>query len=315
MKWSTEVPVRQGEPLIGYEQPVVLLGSCFAAHLGAKLAHFQFQQLTNPLGILYHPKAIETVIDRSLAGHSYVKDDFFKNQDLWRNFEAHSDLAGPDLNKTITLHNEALQALCEDLGRASHIVITLGTALAYQLLSSGDWVGNCQKMPASLFEKQLMDPGQLEESLFRALSKIREVNPGVHFLMTVSPVRHIRDGLVENQRSKAHLLAAVHKLADSGLVQYFPAYEIMMDELRDYRFYEPDLVHPNAMAIDYIWERFKASWIDPELNPVLEEVDRIRKGLAHRPLHPDSDAHRNFRQKLEGQIKELAGRYPFMDFS
>ncbi|WP_445381317.1 GSCFA domain-containing protein [Robiginitalea sp. IMCC43444] len=315
MKWSTEVPVRQGEPLIDYQKPVVLLGSCFAAHLGAKLAHFQFQELTNPLGVLYHPKAIETLIGRSLAGRWYTADDFIQNQGLWRNFEAHSDLAGPDLNQAVTLHNESLQALSEGLKMASHIVITLGTAFVYQLLSSGNWVGNCQKMPASLFEKQLMDPGQLEESLLKALSKIREVNPGVQFLMTVSPVRHVRDGLVENQRSKAHLLTAVHKLADSAHVQYFPAYEIMMDELRDYRFYKPDLVHPNAMAIDYIWERFKASWIDPDLTPVLEEVDRIRKGLAHRPLHADSEAHRNFRIKLEGQIKELVGRYPFMDFS
>ena len=315
MKWSTEVRVRQGEALISYKQPIVLLGSCFAAHLGAKLAHFQFQQLTNPLGVLYHPKAIETLIDRSLSGRWYTTDDFFKNQDLWRNFEAHSDLAGPDLIEATDRHNEALTDLSQSIQVASHVVITLGTAFAYRLLSSGDFVGNCQKMPATLFEKQLMDPGRLEESLLKALSKIREVNPGVHFLMTVSPVRHIRDGLVENQRSKAHLLAAVHKLADSGHVQYFPAYEIMMDELRDYRFYESDLVHPNAMAIDYIWERFKTSWIDPDLTPVMEEVDRIRKGLAHRPLHPDSDAHRSFRQKLEGQIKDLVGRYPFMDFS
>ena len=314
MKWSTEVSVRQGEPLIGYEHPVALLGSCFATHLGDKLSHFQFQQLTNPLGVLYHPKAIETILSRALENRMYGVQDFFKNQDLWRNFEAHSDLAGPDLTEAANRHNQALTALSQTLQRASHVVITLGTAFAYQLLSSGDWVGNCQKMPGNLFKKQLMNPGQLEESLLGCVHKIKEVNPGAQIILTVSPVRHIRDGLIENQRSKAHLLTAVHRLAERGEVQYFPAYEIMMDELRDYRFYQPDLIHPSPTAVDYIWERFRASWIDLRLIPVMDEVDRIRKGLSHRPLHPDSEAHNNFRKKLQLQIKALKGRYPFMDF-
>ena len=192
------------------------------------------------------------------------------------------------------------------------MVITPGTAWGYKSVETGKIVANCHKLPQKNFTKELTEVGQ---DLQRSVEIIQSLNPSAEIILTVSPVRHLKDGFVENQQSKALLISAVHEvIAENKQVNYFPAYEIMMDELRDYRFYAEDMVHPNSVAIDYIWKKFVETWVSSEVEKTMKEVDTIQKGLFHRPFQKESQAHLEFRKKLEEKIKKLQNSYPNISF-
>ncbi|MBR9855432.1 MAG: GSCFA domain-containing protein, partial [Algicola sp.] len=296
-----------------------LLGSCFVENIGAKLEYFQFQQLQNPFGILFHPLAIENLVQRAVQDIPYHPDEIFEQDGIWRCFDAHSDLRSNDADTLLDHLNQRLQETKTELENTTHVIITLGTAWVYEHRSLGKTVANCHKVSQKEFEKRLLAPEKIQSSLARLVDLVQQVNPKVNIIFTVSPVRHLKDGFVENQQSKAHLITALHSVLSSRAqprdVSYFPAYEIMMDELRDYRFYGKDLAHPNALAVEYIWEKFKATWISPNCYPVMEEVDGVQKGLQHRPFNPDSEAHQKFKTSLRTKITYLQERYPFMKFS
>jgi hypothetical protein len=243
-----------------------------------------------------------------------MDSDVFEHQGRWRCLETHSSLSGGSREQALELLNGALQAFRKGLGRTSHAVITVGSAYGYTHLKSGKMVANCHKLPAREFERVLSPVAALEESLRNSLELLRAFNNEMTILFTVSPVRHVRDGLVANQRSKAHLISAVQALVASGKAEYIPAYELFMDELRDYRYYASDLIHPTEQAVDYAWERFGDAWVDPEDRAVMEEVAAIRKGLSHRPLFGETPAHLAFRETLKGRIAGLARKYPHMVF-
>ena len=314
MKWRTELTIPQGHPKIGYDGFVFLVGSCFASHLSRKLGYFQLPHLGNPFGVLYHPAPMENLLSRAAEGRPFGEGELFENEGLWRSLETHSQGARPDREETLQALNAALEATRGALGRATHVVLTLGTAYAFRHRETGRLVANCHKLPSSHFARELSPVGELTDSLGRILEVLRALQPGLTVLLTVSPVRHIRDGLVENQRSKAHLLAAAHHLVDRGLAGYFPAYELMMDELRDYRFYEADLLHPNAQAVDFIWERFAEAWVAGEAGPVMERVGEVRRQMEHRPLQADSPAYREFRRSLEEKARALMAEHPQIRF-
>ena len=200
------------------------------------------------------------------------------------------------------------------LETTSNIIITLGTAWVYRHIASKKIVANCHKVPQKEFQKELLITDEIKTSLENCMALVKKVNPNAQFIFTVSPVRHLKDGFVENQRSKAHLITALHQMINGNDVSYFPAYEIMMDELRDYRFYGKDMLHPNELAVDYIWEKFRSVWISPDCLSVMEEVDSIQKGLMHRPFNPDSVGHQKFRTSLQAKITYLQEKYPFMKF-
>ncbi|MDX1427938.1 MAG: GSCFA domain-containing protein, partial [Salegentibacter mishustinae] len=218
--------------------------------------------------------------------------------------------------------NSALQKAREFLQQSSHLVITLGTAWSYYHLESEQSVANCHKVPQKSFRKELQSTEEIERALNEIVEVVHQINPDAAVIFTVSPVRHIKDGFVENQRSKAHLITAVHNILENrqsisplgvrGL--YFPSYELMMDELRDYRFYGEDMLHPSQTAINYIWKRFKEAWFSEASLLVLNEVENIQKGLAHRPFNPDSEAHLRFLEKLKSQISSLKWQYPHLEF-
>jgi len=202
------------------------------------------------------------------------------------------------------------------VAKASHIVITLGTAWVYRHKASGNIVANCHKVPQREFSKELLSPGQIAGSVSNILSMLEKANPKAAVIFTISPVRHLKDGFAENQRSKANLISGLHEVLDAHVgANYFPSYEIVMDELRDYRFYATDLVHPNQMAIDFIWERFAESWISGSARPVMDEVAAIRKNLAHRAFNRESESHKNFIATNNLKIASLTARYPHMDFT
>ncbi|XCF07304.1 GSCFA domain-containing protein [Tamlana crocina] len=313
MKLQTQIPLKkQSENLIDYHSTVVLLGSCFSDNIGAKLDYFKFNNLQNPFGVLFQPKAIESLVDRALNEKTFSEKDVLFQNEQWNCFEAHSKLSSVTKEALLENLNRALKSTRQHLLEASHIIMTLGTAWVYRFLENGMLVANCHKVPQKQFKKELLSVEDISTSLNNISASIKKVNPKATIIFTVSPIRHLKDGFIENTQSKAHLVSAIHKVKDSGL--YFPSYEIMMDELRDYRFYEADMVHPNATAIDYIWERFKTVWVASEALKTMGEVEVIQKGLQHKPFNPNSKAHLEFLQKLEIKKGEVCKAFPHINF-
>lgn len=292
------------------------MGSCFVEHMGERLRYFQFQTTENPFGVIFQPLALEKLLERACRLQDYDKADLFQHQELWKCFEVHSDLNALSSEILMANLNARLLETHDALRAATHVVITLGTAWAYRYRDTGALVANCHKVPQQSFEKELLPIAAIKSSLEHMYELIREMNPGAAVIFTVSPVRHLRDGFVENQRSKAHLIAALHQFLDESpeYCFYFPAYEILMDELRDYRFYASDMVHPSDQAVSYVWEKFCASWLDQQCIPVMKEVEQLRRGLAHRPFNPDAAAHKRFIAQLEEARNSLIQRFPYMDF-
>lgn len=315
MEFRTKIPIKQAEPKIDYESKIFLIGSCFVENIGRKLDFYKLQNFQNPFGIIFHPLAIATFFQKAAENSFYTEKDIFRYQERWHCFDAHSSLSNPDAEVLLKNLNSALKNSREFLQQSSHLVITLGTAWSYFHLETEKTVANCHKFPQKEFRKELQSVEEIEVSLNKIISFLKEINPEITVIFTVSPVRHIKDGFVENQRSKAHLIAAVHQICEeNGNTQYFPSYELMMDELRDYRFYAEDMLHPSQTAIDYIWKRFTETWFSLASFSTLKEVENIQKGLQHRSFNPNSEAHSRFLEKLEAKILTLQEQYPYLEF-
>ncbi len=315
MDFRTQIPIPEAEVKIDYRSKVFLVGSCFVENIGAKFEYFQFQHLLNPFGILFHPQAIENFFQRIAQNHHFTENDIFFHNERWQCFEAHSTLSNANSTNLLQQLNSAVAASREFLKNATHIIITPGTAWGYYHKKEEKAVANCHKIPQREFDKVLQSPSEIEESLQKTMKFIQRINSEIQFLFTVSPVRHIKDGFIENQRSKAHLITAIQSLIEQNpKLDYFPSYEIMMDELRDYRFYKEDMLHPSATAVNYIWQRFSETHIGAKAKPTMEEVEKIRKGLAHRAFNPNSAGHQAFLEKLRERVKSLQTTYPHMDF-
>tara|TARA_R110000751_G_scaffold100068_2_gene193873 strand:- start:174542 stop:175486 length:945 start_codon:yes stop_codon:yes gene_type:complete len=311
---QTKIPLKKQEyNLIDYNSKVFLLGSCFAENIGEKFEYFKFPHYVNPFGILFHPIAIHNLVSNALHGKKYTEDDVFINNEQFHSFDAHSKLS--QHTKSLLLHqlNAASQKTSHYLKQSTHVVITLGTAWVYRYLKTNKIVANCHKIPQQQFQKQILSVDAIVAALQSIIQQVKKVNPRVNFIFTVSPVRHIKDGFIENTQSKSHLLAALHKVLDDQS-HYFPSYEIMMDELRDYRFYNQDLLHPSPLAVDYIWDKFKTVWMADSAIAIMSEVDIIQKGLQHKPFNPNSTAHLKFVQQLVERQITLTNQFPNIKF-
>jgi hypothetical protein len=292
-----------------------LLGSCFVEHIGDKLEYFKFQNLQNPFGILFHPLAIETLITNAINEKKYIEDDVFYLNEQWYCFDAHSKLSHVSKADLLKDLNENIKRTHQFIKDSTHIIITLGTAWVYRHVETECVVANCHKVPQKRFVKELLSVDEVSESLQAIVSLIKSVNPKAVIIFTVSPVRHLKDGFVENTQSKARLITAVHEVVEPReLIHYFPSYEIMMDELRDYRFYEADMLHPNEIAVNYIWEKFQKVWIADEASITMDDIDTVQKGLLHRPFNKNSEAHQQFLQNLELKKQEIRLRFPQIEF-
>ena len=314
MKLQTQIPLKKAENQIDYNSQLVVLGSCFANNIGDKLAYYKFRALQNPFGILFHPLAIENLISRAIQEESYTGEEVFFLNERWQCYDAHSDLSSVAKEDLLGSLNSGLSKTKLYINKASHIFITLGTAWTYQLKESGKEVANCHKVPQLAFKKELLSIEKIVQSLEAIVHQIQTINTKTQIVFTISPVRHLKDGFVENQLSKAHLISAVHQILKNGKALYFPSYELMMDELRDYRFYGNDLVHPNDLAITYIWEKFVSVWIAQEAWPTMEKVAAVQSGLNHRPFNPESLKHQEFLKALDQKITYLQKKYPYMKF-
>ena len=315
MKLTTPIKLSRQNPPINYSSKVLLLGSCFAQNMGAKLEYYKFQQCTNPFGILFHPVAIEKLITRAVNHTWFTSKDVFLQNEQWHCFLAHSKLSNTSEEDLISALNSALEKLRFSLLEASHVVFTFGTALVYKHLEKDTIVANCHKVPQKEFVKQLLSPDDVSDVLLGIETKLRTINPTCSIINTVSPVRHIKDGLIANSRSKAHLIAGVQEIVSSEkLNYYFPSYEIMMDELRDYRYYKEDLIHPNQTAIAIIWNAFTGSWICPETAALQKKIATIQCGMLHTPFNENSKAHIHFKKDLETKISEIKEQLPWATF-
>lgn len=316
MKLQTTIPLHPDGPPINYDSKIVLLGSCFSDHMGRKLNYLKFDTVQNPFGIIFNPLSIFNLLDRASTHRQFVEKDVFEKDGLWHCLEVHSLCNASEKAVYIDLLNEKLQQLRVGLQQATHIVLTLGTAWVYEYTKTRLVVANCHKIPQKEFAKRLLSVEDLTEVLGKINACIKTLNPNAHRIITVSPVRHIKDGVTENARSKAHLLSGIHRVKDiDSALKYFPSYEIMMDELRDYRFYEKDLLHPNETAISIIWEKFATVWVSTATIHLQKEIASIQAGLAHRPFNANSVEHVKFQKKLQERITQLKELLPAIDFS
>lgn len=316
MNFRTQVPIPKSKFPIDYTSKIISLGSCFAVNMAQKLDYFKFQNSCNPFGILFHPIAIEKLVDFAVSGKQFTEIDIFFYNERWHCFDVHSDLSSFSKEELLASLNAMLIATKLQLQHVSHIIITYGTSWVYRNIESNCVVANCHKVPQKLFQKELLSVEEIEESIVKTLKLIHVVNPSCTIIFTVSPVRHIKDGFVENQVSKANIISALHGTFDFRLstINYFPSYEIMMDELRDYRFYTEDMLHPNPVAIDYIWKRFKETTISETAFATMDEVSTIQKSLSHKPFNPKSESHLKFESKVREKITKLESEYSFMKF-
>jgi hypothetical protein len=321
MQFTTPIPIPKNSYPIDYNSKIVSLGSCFAENMGNKFQYFKFESTTNLFGIIFNSVSIKKIIDRVANDVLFTEEDIFFHNERWHCFEVHSDLSHPDATELLTNLNQILRETKKQLQEATHIIITYGTSWVYRNVESNEIVANCHKVPQKQFVKELLSVKTIQESIENTISLIQSINSKCNFIFTVSPVRHLKDGFVENQVSKAHLITAIYGiLKESALVPpsgargLFPSYEIMMDELRDYRFYAEDMIHPSQIAIDYIWEQFKKSTIAETAYDAMEIVESIQKSLEHRPFNPNSESHKKFESKLKEKITKLVAQYSFMKF-
>ena len=290
-------------------------GSCFVENIGKKLDYFKFQNLQNPFGILFHQLAIETLITNAINEKEYTEEDIFFHNEQWHCCDAHSKLSASSKEELLHNLNQQIKATNQQINESTHIIITLGTAWVYRYIETDTIVANCHKVPQKKFLKELLSADEISESLESIIALIKRVNIEVSILFTVSPVRHLKDGFVENTQSKAQLVSAIHQVVESGSsIYYFPSYEIMMDELRDYRFYAEDMIHPNQTAVDYIWDKFRMVWISKSAAKTMDDIDVVQKGINHKPFNPNSKAHKLFLQNLEEKKKSLYIQFPYIAF-
>lgn len=313
--FRTEIQLPAYPFRIDHHQGICCMGSCFAEHIAARLAEGKFKVGLNPYGIVYNPVSLAKTIVDLVNGKKFGPEDVFQHNELWHSFDHHGAFSFPTQEQTLESINTTAGKGSDALRNANLLILTLGTAHLFEHRASNRIVANCHKLPGQDFERRRLPVEAVIDVLSKAITEARMVNPSLRVLLTVSPVRHLRDGMVENQRSKATLLLAAATLCEQlSNTWYFPAYEMVIDDLRDYRFFEPDMIHPNSLAIDYIWEHFSQSFFEDSTQQLLQRIRKITQAAQHRPFHRETEAHRVFLQQQQEAIEALQREFPFLEF-
>jgi len=316
MNFTTKIHLEKYNHPIDYNSSIMLLGSCFAENMGEKFEYFKFRNVVNPFGIIFNAVSIEKLIHRVVNKIVFTEKDIFFHNDLWHCFEVHSQLSNPNKEEFLSNLNAILELMNQQITSLTHCIITLGTSWVYRNNDSNEIVANCHKVPQKEFTKELVSIEENVKCIQNIISLVHSLNPVCNFIFTVSPVRHIKDGFVENNVSKAHLISAIHTINHKpSTINYFPSFEIMMDELRDYRFYAEDMLHPSQTAIDYIWIKFFENYINQKEFVTMNQVCEIQRALKHRPFNPNSESHQKFLKNLNQKIFELKKSLPNIDFN
>uniref|UniRef100_UPI00404869EB GSCFA domain-containing protein n=1 Tax=Algoriphagus sp. TaxID=1872435 RepID=UPI00404869EB len=311
MRWSIDFPIPSSPFPITHASKVVSLGSCFAQTIGSKMKAAKFDVLVNPFGTLFHPLNLADLLKQAISAAQMDPDGVVEREGVFVHYAAHSEVKGGTRTELEENYTCQMLALHHSLKEATHLVLTLGTAWIYQHKEFGR-VANCHKQAAALFEKKISSLDELALELESGLEMLLLHNPNLKIILTLSPVRHTKEGVSENQLSKSLLRVLCAQLEQHNeAVTYYPAYEIMVDELRDYRFYKSDLVHPSEEAENYIWEKWQQFSFSQETRQKVVEIQKIQLDLAHRSFNPDSEAHRKFLQNLLGKLERMQGEFDF----
>ena len=299
---------------IGYPDKILLTGSCFTEHIGNALRDWKFDTLQNPNGILFDPASVASSLISYIQPRLYTEEDLVFFNEVYQSWQHHSVFSHVDKTECLRGINASQDRAHAFLKEADWLIITLGSAFSYRLADGGATVSNCHRAPAQTFNKHLMTIEEINTALDSCIYRLFYFNPNLRILFTVSPVRHVRDGVVENNRSKARLIESVHHLVNKfDRIWYFPAYELVIDILRDYRFYDVDMVHPNYPATAFVLEKFTQHCIDEPGRRLLEEVKKIAIARRHKPFQPSTQAHRRFLQDHWERTTALARQHPFLD--
>lgn len=314
MDFRTTIKPLANKGVIAHDGAITMLGSCFSDNIGRRLQDALFDVEVNPFGTLYNPASIALALQDLINCREFCINDLFEYQGRYHSFSHHSSFSGVNADDVISRINDKIDGASERLKRSRVLIITFGTAYVYEYKKTQSVVSNCHKLPASNFSRRSMAVDEIVSLWSKLIVKIREINPEINIIVTVSPIRHLADGAHENQLSKSTLLLAVEQLCNSfGDVIYFPAYEIMMDDLRDYRFYASDMIHPSDVAIDYIYEIFSQSFFKEETNNLAQECEKLTRRLRHRHMTDDVSVIEKFNLSTQQIIDRILSAYPYLE--
>ncbi len=312
--FRTEVHITPSEIKIGYQSKILMLGSCFTENTGERMQEIKFDIDVNPFGILYNPLSVLNSIELLLEEKVYTRSDLFNDHGMWFSFDHHSRFSDAKLETCLENINSRLERSIAHFRNMDVLILTFGTAWSYVLEGTSKIVSNCHKLPAEKFDRFHLTDNQIFDYYYELISKLLEKNPRLRIILTVSPVRHWKDGPVDNSLSKAILITSIHRLIEQfPSIEYFPAFEIAMDDLRDYRYYADDLLHPNMQMITYIWDKFSQAYFSPDTTQIIAEIEKIVSARKHKAFHPESEEHQKFLRTQIEKIKSLKKKYPYLN--
>jgi hypothetical protein len=313
MDFRTEVKIPSTDLRVSYRSGTLLMGSCFTENIGNRMEDLLFPADTNPFGIIYNPSSLFRNLWALLDVRNYKKEDLHSHNDLWFSYDHHGEFSSPDPDNCLNNINKRIKTSHENLKTTGTLILTWGTAWVFVSRITKNVVSNCHKVPAEKFQRHLLSVTQIVDTYSKLFAKIRKDFPDLKILLTVSPVRHLKDGAEMNTISKSTLILAAHELTGNfSYCDYFPAYEIAMDDLRDYRYYKSDMVHPNKQMGNYIWEKFSGAYFDAETRQISRNIQKFFSAANHKPFHPHSKQYLDFCKKQIKSIQILQVKYPFL---
>jgi hypothetical protein len=321
MQFRSEFTPKNFPVKIKLSDSLLLVGSCFTEQIGKKLAAHKFKTVENPNGILFNPVSISKAIKSYTIETEFNENDLFFYNELWASKEHHTRFSHPEQIHALQNINKEFKAAADFIKTADWILITLGSAFVYEwkhIDPKSDYeniAANCHKIPTDKFNRRLLSPIEIVNVLKKMQERVLSVNAKAKFIFTISPVRHLREGFIENNRSKSALIQAVHELTNDSNIFYFPAYELVIDDLRDYRFFAEDLVHPNYAATNYVWEKFIPAVIDESSQIIMKEINEINAAVNHKVFNEKGNAHKLFKEKFKGKVLMLQQKYSFLDLT
>lgn len=315
MNFRTEIIVKPSVFRISHNTPLMLAGSCFTEYIGKKLQTLSFPLNINPCGIVFNPYSVFKSFEILIENKEFTESDLNYYNELWFSFDHHSSFSHPEKNECLRKINSNIKEGYEYLKKAEFIVITLGTSRVYKHKKLDRIISNCHKIPDTEFDQHLMTTSETVQILQKLIDSISGINQSIKYIFTISPVRHWKDGAVGNQISKAALILAVHKVIDQnpGRTEYFPAYELMLDDLRDYRFYADDLLHPDKMAVEYIWQKFSETYFDDITMHINKDLTSLSNALNHKPFIKETNAWKKFIAINKQKAEILAEKHPYLN--
>ncbi len=316
MQFFVNINIKPLEPFITYRDKILLTGSCFTEHIGNFLVENKFNALQNPNGILFDPISVASSLVSYIQNKKYDEADLFYLNETWNSWQHHSRVSAIKKQDCLNGINQSQQQAHDFLKDADWLIITLGSAFTYKLVENLNSVANCHKAPAQNFNKHLNTIDEIISAFDSVIHQLFHFNNKLKIIFTISPVRHLRDGVIDNNRSKARLIEAVHHLVNKfDKLYYFPAYELVIDILRDYRFYDVDLAHPNYAATQFVLEKFSENCFDQPTRELLEEIKKIVIAKKHKPFNPKSSLHKKFLEQQAEKTRRIAAIHPYLDFN